>query len=140
MFELDQLKTRVSVLEIDNSFLEKVLTHKEAGSHVSIYEYESVKSEVDILKSQLSTSLSKQSILESQKTSLKQELSGLKTSVEWICSQMECSIAATLEVAGEKIKDMGKQLNRVQDTFNDAIVFSNKTYYAEEVFILRAQI
>lgn len=57
--ELDQLKTRVAVLEIDNSFLEKVLTHKEQGSHVSIYEYESVKSEVDILKSQLSTSLSK---------------------------------------------------------------------------------
>lgn len=128
------------MLEIDNSFLEKVLTHKEAGSHVSIYEYESVKSEVDILKSQLSNSLSKQSILESKKASLKQELSGLKTSVEWICSRMDSSITATMDVAGEKLKEMGKQLKRVQDTFNDTIVFSNKTYYAEEVFILRAKI
>ncbi|TNV84768.1 hypothetical protein FGO68_gene12388 [Halteria grandinella] len=140
IIELDQLKTRLAVLEIDNSFLEKVLTHKEQGSHVSIYEYESVKSEVDILKSQLSTSQSKQSILESQKASLKQEIVGLKTSIEYICSQMESSIAATMEVAERRLKEMGRQLNRVQETFNDTIVYSNKTLYAEEVYKLRAQV
>jgi hypothetical protein len=55
----------VAVLEIDNQFLEKVLTHKDQRSHVSIFEYESVKSECDILKAQLSTSQSKVTILES---------------------------------------------------------------------------
>jgi len=35
--ELDQLRTRVAVLEIDNQFLEKCLTQKEEGNHITLY-------------------------------------------------------------------------------------------------------
>jgi hypothetical protein len=57
--------------------------HKETGSHVSLYEYESVKSELDIVRSQFVTSQSKLTILESEKQALKQQLNSLKSTVEW---------------------------------------------------------
>ena len=48
---MDQLQARVSVLEIDNSFLEKCLVNKERDTHVSLYEYESVRAELDLTRS-----------------------------------------------------------------------------------------
>ena len=43
----------MSVLDIDNQFLEKCLVRKDKDSHVSIYEYENVKSELDIVRKQM---------------------------------------------------------------------------------------
>ena len=67
---INELSTRLSVLEIDNQFLEKCLTHKEKDNHVSIYEYEKVKSELDMASNQLGTLKIKISSLISEKNNL----------------------------------------------------------------------
>jgi predicted nucleic acid-binding Zn-ribbon protein len=117
--------------------LEKCLVKKEKDSHVSVYQYESVKSELDIARSKLLTMETKITILENEKEALWQTLQGLKTSVEWTWKQLEVTFRATMSVVDAKLEPMRLRLGRVAETLNETVVFSNKTHFMEEIGALR---
>ena len=135
--ELEQLKARVAVLEIDNQFLEKCVVHKERDNHISFYDHESVKSELQITKSQLFNMQSKLSILENEKQLLQSSLNNLKVSVEWANIQTEMTYKATLDVLEERFSEIKQRVKVVQVTLDDAMMYSNKTLYLEEVNVLK---
>lgn len=109
------------------------MTHKDTSSHVSIYEFESVKSELDIVRSQLTTTKSKISVIESDRDALKQLLASFKHTVDWISRQFEVTYSASLEVVDNRVREMNRKIDSMQEMVGDTIVFSNKTHYAEEV-------
>ena len=53
---------------------------------------------------------------------------------------MELTYLATFDMLNEKIREMHKKVNFIEETFNDAIMFSNKTHYMDEIYMLQKQI
>ena len=82
---------------------------------------------------------SKLTILENDKQELQTTLANLKGSVEWANRQSETTIKATLELVEEKIHSMKRRFGYVEETLEEALLFSNKTHYMEEVNILRRE-
>ena len=110
---------------------------KENDSHVSVFQYESVKSELDIARSKLLTMETKIAILDNEKEALWHTLKGLKDSVEWTWKQLEVTFRATMNVVDGKLEPMRQRLSKVAETLNETLVFSNKTHFMEEIGALR---
>lgn len=80
---------------------------------------------------------SKLSILENEKQLLQSSLNNLKVSVEWANIQTEMTYKATLDVLEERFSEIKQRVKVVQVTLDDAMMYSNKTLYLEEVNVLK---
>jgi hypothetical protein len=80
---------------------------------------------------------SKLSILENEKQLLQSSLINLKVSVEWANIQTEMTYKATLDVLEERFSEIKQRVKVVQVTLDDAMMYSNKTLYLEEVNVLK---
>ena len=70
---------------------------------------------------------------------LQTTLANLKGSVEWANLQSETTFKATMELVEDKLQSMRRRFGFVEETLEEALLFSNKTHYMEEVNILRRE-
>lgn len=104
---------------------------------MSVYEYESVKSELHITRKQMVTVQSKLAILENDNQQLQTTLANMTASVSWAHRQSEITYNATIELVEEKLQEIRRRFNYIQGTIDDSLLFTNKTHFMEEVNVLK---
>ena len=121
----------------ENNHLQHILK-KSDDSKISVYQYESVKTDLLSSQSQNAALKTQLAITVAEKDSLFSNLLDIKNSLVFVMAIVDKKYQNTEYVVNQKMSALEDKVMRVQDVIKETVQYSTRTYYMEETRKLKA--
>lgn len=121
----------------ENNHLQHIL-QKSDDSKISVYQYESVKTDLLSSQSQNAALKTQLAITVAEKDSLFSNLLDIKNSLVFVMAIVDKKYQNTEYVVNQKMSALEDKVMRVQDVIKETVQYSTRTYYMEETRKLKA--
>ena len=121
----------------ENNHLQHILK-KSDDSKISVYQYESVKTDLLSSQSQNAALKTQLAITVAEKDSMFSNLLDIKNSLVFVMAIVDKKYQNTEYVVNQKMSALEDKVMRVQDVIKETVQYSTRTYYMEETRKLKA--
>ncbi|CDW73581.1 UNKNOWN [Stylonychia lemnae] len=110
------------------------------AQQVPVYEFDKLNADYQKAIDCVGSLQIRNQILEQDKKLLVSQLVNVKNSISWINNVLGQKFADFTENIAEKMKKLNSKVEKIQFIFNETLLYTNKTYFLEEIYKMRSEV